>query len=128
MARTSRKAVKTQVPEPILKRQWNAGLYARLSAEDVASSSIEHQIALLNQYTRAQSGIRVVRTFTDHGETGTNFNRPGWKSLMEAVHRKEVNCILVKDFSRFGRNYLKTAPIWRLYFLRCALHLCERSI
>ncbi|MFI3293281.1 MAG: recombinase family protein [Rikenellaceae bacterium] len=108
MARISRKAGQLHSLEPTIARQWNVALYARLSADDEGSGSIEHQIILMNQYVSTHFDLKAVRTFSDNGETGTNFNRPAWKSLMEAIHRKEVNCIIVKDFSRFGRNYLET--------------------
>ena len=52
--------------------------------------------------------LNLVGTFIDNGYTGTDFDRPEWQKLMEAVQAKEVDCIIVKDLSRLGRNYIET--------------------
>ena len=52
--------------------------------------------------------MEFTTLFFDNGETGTDFKRPGFESLMDAVRKGEVNCIVVKDLSRFGRNYKET--------------------
>lgn len=91
--------------------------YLRLSLEDrdakgnlnSESESISGQRKLINSYigkTPAFMGARIIE-FCDDGFSGTNFNRPQFVKLMEAVRRGEINCILVKDLSRFGRNYIE---------------------
>ncbi len=107
MARKSRKKLGQDEPTSDTATRWKAAIYARLSVEDKTYESIEHQIELVQHHLASHIDIQVVRIFTDNGETGTSFDRPAWMSLMDAVRKKEINCIVVKDFSRFGRNYLE---------------------
>ena len=51
--------------------------------------------------------IEIIETYVDNGQTGTDFDRPGWEQMMEDVKEGKINCIIVKDLSRFGRNYLE---------------------
>ena len=89
-------------------------LYIRLSTEDskVGSFSIENQRHTLRQYAEdmMMEGVKNVelREFVDNGYSGTNFERPAVQELLELVRANKVNCIIVKDFSRFGRNSLET--------------------
>jgi len=86
-------------------------LYIRLSAEDDnvgESDSIKNQRDLLYDYLSLHeefSGHKVLE-FNDDGWSGTNFERPGVKKLLELAKKKEIGCIIVKDFSRFGRNFI----------------------
>lgn len=86
-------------------------LYIRLSIEDskVESMSIESQKRILHQYADQMEGVRnaEVLEFVDNGYTGTNFERPAMQELLEQVRAGKVNCIIVKDFSRFGRNSIE---------------------
>ena len=52
--------------------------------------------------------MKLVGIFCDNGATGTDFDRPDFERMMEAVRRREIDCIVVKDLSRFGRNYVET--------------------
>ena len=82
-------------------------LYCRLSQEDERSGeslSIENQKSILLQYAREQHFTNPV-FFVDDGYSGTNFDRPGIKRVLELVRQRKVAAILVKDLSRFGRNY-----------------------
>ncbi|MCD8300568.1 MAG: recombinase family protein, partial [Clostridiales bacterium] len=84
-------------------------LYERLSRDDELqgeSNSITNQKDYLEDYAR-QGGFRNIRHFTDDGYTGTNFNRPGFKFLLDEVEAGHVETVIVKDLSRFGRNYLQ---------------------
>ncbi len=111
MARKSRKAALAEPCVPEDKRIfYNTAIYARLSIEDngIMGESLENQIAIVRQYIENCPELRLVNTWVDNGQTGTDFERPGFQSLMEAVKRGAVNCIVVKDLSRFGRNYLET--------------------
>lgn len=60
----------------------------------------------LEEYAR-QHGLRNIRHFSDDGYSGTNFNRPGFTALLEEIEAGNVATLVVKDLSRFGRNYLQ---------------------
>ena len=81
--------------------------YIRLSIEDAKteSLSIENQHYLLDNYisTMEELDIEVI-DLIDNGHTGTNFERPAVQELFNLVNSGKVHCIIVKDFSRFGRN------------------------
>lgn len=93
------------------------GLYLRLSQEDRdkegrildESSSITGQREILQDFIRTHEEFVTAQTieFCDDGYSGTNFDRPGIKNLIEAAKAGVVQCIIVKDFSRFGRNYIE---------------------
>ncbi|MCR1909498.1 recombinase family protein [Flavonifractor plautii] len=88
---------------------YNVGIYCRLSNDDERdgeSVSIENQKLLLQNYVR-QRGWNEVDVYIDDGYSGTNFNRPGVRRLIEDAKAKRINVILVKDLSRFGRNYIE---------------------
>ncbi len=58
----------------------------------------------------AEQGLEkteIVETYTDNGRTGTDFERPEWERMMEDIRKRKINCVIVKDISRFGRNYLE---------------------
>lgn len=63
---------------------------------------------MIRQFIEKNPELKIAGEFVDNGLTGTNFDRPGFAAMMEAVRKGEVNCIVVKDLSRFGRNYLET--------------------
>ena len=113
MARTSKKKTQgflntsaTPKREVIIYR---AALYARLSTEeDDGANVIETQLQLLRNYVAAHPEIKACASFVDNGFSGTNFNRPGFQNLMEQVRSGEINCIIIKDLSRLGRNYIET--------------------
>ena len=83
-------------------------IYGRLSVEDDDSNeSMETQIALVQDFINKSSELECVDTYFDNGFTGTNFKRPAFTRLMNDVRQKKIQCIVVKDLSRFGRNYLE---------------------
>lgn len=85
------------------------GLYKRLSREDEKageSMSIEHQGILLRQYA-AEHGFNVVDDYADDGYSGTNFNRPEVQRMLDDAKSGRIDTIIVKDLSRFGRNYIE---------------------
>lgn len=92
------------------------GLYIRLSLEDTKydSLSIENQRLVLHEYAAAmpEAHRAEVLEFIDNGYSGTNFERPQVQKLIEMVRANQIDCIIVKDFSRFGRNSIETG-----YFL-----------
>lgn len=86
-----------------------AGLYYRLSQEDERageSLSIENQKKILEKYAR-ENGFEIIDEYIDDGWSGTNFNRPGVQRLLEDAKNGRINTIIVKDLSRFGRNYIE---------------------
>ena len=86
-------------------------LYIRLSVEDLKaeSMSIENQKYALHQYVDAMEDVSnpEVQEYIDNGFTGTNFERPAVQKLFDLAQKGAVNCIIVKDFSRFGRNSIE---------------------
>ena len=95
--------------------QYDTALYLRLSKEDgdVASgsknesNSIANQKSLIMDYLQSRPEFRVVSIREDDGFSGTDFNRPAFQAMMEDVKKGVINCIIVKDLSRFGRNYIE---------------------
>ena len=93
----------------MIEKTYNVGIYCRLSNDDERdgeSVSIENQKLLLQSYVR-QRGWNEIAVYCDDGYSGTNFDRPGVKRLIEDAKAKKINLILVKDLSRFGRNYIE---------------------
>lgn len=93
-------------------------LYERLSRDDEQageSNSIQNQKKYLEEYAR-QKGLRNIRHFYDDGYSGTNFNRPGFAALLEEIEAGRVETLVVKDLSRFGRNYLQVGYYTEILF------------
>ena len=93
-------------------------LYCRLSDEDELegeSNSIQNQRSILTEYAR-KNGFRNTRVFIDDGYTGLNFDRPQFKEAMKLIESGEADTIIVKDLSRFGRDYLKVGEYLEIYF------------
>jgi len=86
--------------------------YVRISSKseiEKATESVENQKSLLDEYIRQnQDEFSQVNTYVDIGLTGTNFERPGFEEMMNAVKAGIIKCIIVKDLSRFGRNFIET--------------------
>lgn len=88
---------------------WQAALYVRLSREDgdkEESDSVVNQKDLLLQFVSLEPDIIVHDIYMDDGWSGTNFERPDFIRMMTDIKNGEVNCVIVKDLSRFGRNYI----------------------
>jgi len=85
------------------KKVSRAGCYVRLSREE-KGNSIENQKAVIWEYIRDRTDIQIVREFIDCNKSGTDFQREGFSELIEAIEKKEIDCVIVKDLSRFGRN------------------------
>lgn len=87
-----------------------AAAYLRLSIEDgdkAESNSIGNQRELILDFAAERPGLHLVEEYADDGYTGTNFERPGFKRMMEDIKSGKINCIIVKDLSRLGRNYIE---------------------
>ena len=113
MARKSRKAQAQPVAE--VKKETAAlptAIYARLSVEnsgkDDDGNSLQNQIAVCEDYLDGCPYLRLTEVYSDNGRTGTVFDRPAWNRLMEDVRTGKVQCIVVRDLSRFGRDYVET--------------------
>ena len=113
MARTKRKInpVLASAPNVPQRRIYKAGGYIRLSVEDsgkLGADTIEIQKMLIQSYVEKQQDMNLCAVYCDNGRTGTNFERPGFDRLMQDVRAGKIDCVVVKDLSRFGRNYLET--------------------
>ena len=85
--------------------------YLRLSREDgdkIESDSITNQRALIKEYVASHNGFNLVEEYVDDGYSGTNYERPSFMKMMEDIKARKINCIIVKDLSRLGRNYIET--------------------
>ena len=101
-----------------MDQQQITALYCRLSNEDDLdgeSNSIQNQRAILQKFAQDQ-GFRNIRYFVDDGYSGTNFNRPAVKEMLSLVEAGKVGTIIVKDMSRFGRDYLQVGQYTELVF------------
>lgn len=90
---------------------FNSYGYGRLSKEDVdkaESDSIKNQRDLIHSYVEQHPELRLVMEGYDDGYTGTDFQRPHFKEMLEAVKAGTINCVIVKDLSRFGREYIES--------------------
>ena len=90
---------------------YKAGLYARLSEESEADrerATIETQMDLLRRFVSDSDDIAVEREYFDISYSGTNFNRPGFEEMVQDMRKGIINCIIVKDLSRLGRDYIET--------------------
>ena len=97
--------------------KW-AALYVRLSRDDENegdSNSIAHQIEILSKYARDR-GITNFKIYKDDGYSGTNFNRPGFQEMLTDIEAGRVSTVIVKDMSRFGRNYLEVGMYTEIRF------------
>lgn len=95
-------------------KYYKAGIYARLSSDQdlKKNESVEVQIEIAEKYVedwnhRHKDKIEIVNRYTDLGKTGTNFDRDAFNELMQDIRLGDINCVIVKDLSRFGRNYLE---------------------
>ncbi|MCT4596147.1 MAG: recombinase family protein [Anaeromicrobium sp.] len=106
MARISRKNIK----QSNITLKYNVGIYARLSIEDnvTGGDSIENQVAMLKNYIEKNEQLIYKKTYIDNGFSGTNFDRDAFNKLIEDVKKGIINTIVVKDLSRFGRNYIES--------------------
>lgn len=92
------------------EKVYRTALYARLSVEDSKNpdcDTIENQMNLLREYVKDKPYLQVAEEFVDNGVTGTRFDRPGFSRMIGCMRKGDIDCIIVKDFSRLGRNYLE---------------------
>ncbi len=109
------------------KNTWKAGVYCRLSSDDgdnAESDSIKNQRELITYYLKKEENLKIVDFYADDGFSGTSFNRPEFKRMFNDMVNGKINTIIVKDLSRFGRNYLEVGnyieqifPIYNIRFI-----------
>lgn len=100
------------------QKMYKAACYCRLSDDDLndgMSVSIETQITIQKQYCR-ENQIQIVDFYCDDGYTGTNFERPAFKRMLEDIRRRKVDTVIVKDLSRFGREHLEVGYYLQIFF------------
>ena len=98
-------------------------LYERLSRDDDLageSNSITNQKKMLEEYA-AQRGFSNIAHYTDDGWSGANFDRPDWKRMIADIDAGKIGCVIVKDMSRVGREYLQTGYYTEIYFRQCGV-------
>ena len=107
-----------------LSKTYLCGGYLRLSKEDddiaksetLQSNSIENQTEYIEEYLQSKPEIRVVDFYIDDGYSGVNFDRPDFQRMLQDIKDKKINCVIVKDLSRLGRNYIEVGKyIERLF-------------
>lgn len=107
-----------------LSKTYLCGGYLRLSKEDddiaksetLQSNSIENQKEYIEDYLQSKPEIKVVDFYIDDGYSGVNFDRPDFQRMLQDIKDKKINCVIVKDLSRLGRNYIEVGKyIERLF-------------
>lgn len=104
--------------QPNNKKIYKTALYLRLSRDDDfkgESSSIQTQRIMLRKYA-SENGLSVVDEYIDDGYSGTNFDRPGFQRMIDDIEAGKIDCVVTKDLSRLGRNYILTGQYTDFYF------------
>ena len=109
---------------PFAVIMWKGVRYLRLSKKDgdndeegkLESDSISNQRYIIQDYLSENPDIEIVEEYIDDGYSGLNFNRPGFMKMIEDIRTGKVNCVIVKDLSRFGRNYLEAGNYLDIFF------------
>lgn len=127
MARKSRKVA--AVAEPIIEAApaqiFQTAIYARLSVENSGKSEkvdvITNQIEICKSYIADRPYLDLVDTYIDNGRTGTVFDRPEFNRLMNDIKSGRIKCLVVRDLSRFGRDYIETGTYLERIFPQIGL-------
>lgn len=112
MARKSRRNVNQAIDTKTVTAPYTmTGIYVRLSIEnsgkDDDGDSMENQTSICKEYVEEHPDLKLYDIYEDNGKKGTNFDRPEFNRLMDDVRSGKVKCVLVKDLSRFGRDYIE---------------------
>lgn len=111
-------------------KMYQGGVYLRLSHSDelvlkdendarcetLQSNSIENQKAYIEEFLKSRPEIEVVDFYKDDGYSGVNFDRPDFQRMLQDIKEKKINCVIVKDLSRFGRNYIEVGKYMERLF------------
>ena len=101
------------------ERIWSCAVYARLSLEDSGrkgADTIETQIELVASYVKQRPDLFIADTYIDNGVSGKDFDRPAWNRLMDDIRAGRIDCVCVKDLSRFSRNYIESCEFLEKIF------------
>ena len=118
MARTKNRFNAVQIPEPVTagvpvkqRKSFRVALYARLSVElkSRPSESIANQLSILREFIRNKAEFAEYHEYVDSAVSGTSFDRPAFGQMMNDVREGKISCIIVKDMSRFGRDYIEAS-------------------
>lgn len=119
MARKSRKGVSApEQPKKDYIKIWRTALYIRLSVEfnGKRGDSLETQRQIMEAYAALCPDLEIVEVYTDNGITGRTFEREAFQRMLADVEAGKINCIMVKDLSRLGRNTIDTGYYIEKYF------------
>ncbi len=100
------------------KETYRVGIYTRLSIDDgnnEESVSIDTQKKILTDFV-TKKGWQITKVYADDGFSGGNFERPDFKRMIQDIENKEIDCVVTKDLSRLGRNYLDCGYYLEIYF------------
>ena len=101
---------------------YNVGIYIRLSREDEEKKKLESESItnqrnfILNYINRSSENFKLYDEYVDDGYSGTNFERPNFNRLIKDIESGKVNCVITKDYSRLGRDYIKSGEYLEKYF------------
>lgn len=109
MARSANRYLENSTPSVNIKRTFKVGNYLRLSVDSdyTGSDSLENQRKLAKEYVEEHVDLVIVKEYVDDGKTGTNFRRPAFSRMITDLKQGIIDCVLVKDLSRFGRDYIE---------------------
>ena len=109
MSRTANRYLKKNPETKDRTKTFYAGNYLRLSVDSdyTGSDSLENQRKLAREYVCRVQGIAIIKEYVDDGKTGTNFERPAFTRMLADLRQGIINCVIVKDLSRFGREYIE---------------------
>lgn len=102
---------------------YQATAYTRASKDDADSSTIENQFELIKDYVKLIPEISITSERSDNGFSGVNFLRPSFTEMMKDIEAGKINCVIVKDLSRLGRNYIEVGELMEDVFPRLNVRL-----
>lgn len=126
MARKKRTNIQVVDEKSSDKMIWKAATYSRLSVEDgddIEQNSIGNQKKIGLHFLSEKKDIVLIENYCDNGFTGMNYNRPDFKRMFHDLQLGKINCIIVKDISRLGRNYVMTADLVERIFPEMGIRL-----
>ena len=127
MARKSRKQIAVEEPviESVSSEVFSTAIYARLSVENSGKSEkvdvIANQIEICKSYIAERPYLNLIDTYVDNGRTGTVFDRPEFNRLMNDIRTGRIKCLVVRDLSRFGRDYIEAGTYLERVFPQIGL-------
>ena len=100
-------------------KKYRAAAYLRLSKDDGdkdESNSIQSQRKIISEFIKSRNDIELINEKIDDGFSGVSFERPAFKALIEDIKNGNINCVIVKDLSRLGRNYIQSGYYIERFF------------